>query len=192
MTPALPPLPVFEDLVQAQGRLAGAVRETPVLSHPELDRRAGAQLLIKAESLQVTGSFKIRGATNRLSRIPPEGRAAGVVAFSSGNHAQGVARAARLLSMPALIVMPGDAPQVKIDGVLADGGEVHLFDRSRETVRRLQDASPVSGVRSWYRVMMIRTSLPVRERSVSNLPARPQCLAARSTICSAARAAVAW
>ncbi len=78
-------LPVFEDVVDAHRRLAGSVRQTPVFSHPELDRRAGAQLLIKAESLQVTGSFKIRGATNRLSRIPPERRPAGVVAFSSGN-----------------------------------------------------------------------------------------------------------
>ncbi len=128
-----PTLPAFEDVLAAEARQRGVVRETPVLSHPALDEAAGAPLLIKAECLQVTGSFKIRGAMNRLAQIPPEGKKAGVVAFSSGNHAQGVARAARLLSMPALIVMPSDAPQVKVDGVRADGGEVYLYDRNTES-----------------------------------------------------------
>ncbi|MFN3911168.1 threonine/serine dehydratase, partial [Hyphomonas sp.] len=86
-----------------------------------------------AECLQVTGSFKMRGATNRLAQMSPAQRTAGVVAFSSGNHAQGVARAARLFGMPAVIVMPSDAPQVKIDGVKADGGDVVLYDRNRES-----------------------------------------------------------
>ncbi|MFN7056745.1 threonine/serine dehydratase [Hyphomonas sp.] len=126
-------LPAFEDVVAAAGRQEGVVRETPVLGHEALDAAAGAQLLVKAECLQVTGSFKIRGAMNRLAQIPDSGRRAGVVAFSSGNHAQGVARAARLLGMPALIVMPSDAPKVKVDGVRADGGEVHLYDRHRES-----------------------------------------------------------
>ncbi len=126
-------LPAFEDVLAAAERQRGVVRETPVLSHPALDEMAGAELLIKAECLQVTGSFKIRGAMNRLAQIPPEGKAAGVVAFSSGNHAQGVARAARLLGMPALIVMPADAPKVKVDGVIADGGEVYLYDRNGES-----------------------------------------------------------
>ena len=126
-------LPTFDDVLAAEQRVAGVVRETPVLTHPALDAAAGAEVLVKAECLQVTGSFKIRGAMNRLSQIPEAGRKAGVVAFSSGNHAQGVARAARLLGMPALIVMPSDAPQVKVDGVLADGGEVHLYDRNTES-----------------------------------------------------------
>ena len=125
-------LPTFDDVLAAEKRIAGVVRETPVLTHPALDAAAGAELLVKAECLQVTGSFKIRGAMNRLAQIPDAGRNAGVVAFSSGNHAQGVARATRLLGMPALIVMPSDAPQVKVDGVLADGGEVHLYDRNTE------------------------------------------------------------
>lgn len=125
-------LPVFEDVLAAAERQAGKICETPVLSHPQLNKLAGAELLIKAECLQVTGSFKIRGATNRLALIPPQARAAGVVAFSSGNHAQGVARAARLLSMPALIVMPSDAPEVKRQGVIADGGEVISYDRDHE------------------------------------------------------------
>jgi len=126
-------LPDFNDVLAAEARVAGVVRETPVLTHPALDAAAGAEVLVKAECLQVTGSFKIRGAMNRLAQIPESGRKAGVVAFSSGNHAQGVARAARLLGMPALIVMPSDAPQVKVDGVLADGGEVHLYDRNSES-----------------------------------------------------------
>ncbi len=128
-----PALPAFDDLLAAELRQKGVVRETPVLTHPALDEVAGAELLIKAECLQVTGSFKIRGAMNRLAQIPPEGRKAGVVAFSSGNHAQGVARAARLLGMPALIVMPADAPRVKVEGVRADGGEVYFYDRNAES-----------------------------------------------------------
>jgi threonine dehydratase len=125
-------LPTHSDVVAAAQRLQGLVRRTPVLRHDAIDAAAGARVFIKAECLQETGSFKIRGATNRLRQIPPEQRAAGVVAFSSGNHAQGVARAARLLNMPALIVMPSDAPAVKVNGVRADGGEVHFYDRNAE------------------------------------------------------------
>ncbi len=126
------PLPTHDDVVQAAARIKGHVRQTPVLRSRALDEIAGAELFIKAECLQDTGSFKLRGATNRLLQIPQSQRAAGVVAFSSGNHAQGVARAAKLLNMPALIVMPSDAPQVKINGVLADGAEIHSYDRVAE------------------------------------------------------------
>lgn len=125
-------LPTHEDVVAAAERLTGRVRRTPVLRHDAIDVMAGARVFVKTECLQETGSFKIRGASNRLLQIPPEQKAAGVVAFSSGNHAQGVARAARLLGMPALIVMPSDAPAVKVNGVRADGGEVYLYDRDRE------------------------------------------------------------
>ncbi|GAB5457746.1 MAG: threonine/serine dehydratase [Henriciella sp.] len=109
------------------------MRTTPVLTCPILDEIAGAELLIKAESLQETGSFKLRGALNRLLQIPDDQRAAGVVAFSSGNHAQGISRAARYLSMPALIVMPADAPAVKTAAVLADGAEIYAYDRQSES-----------------------------------------------------------
>ena len=126
-------LPTFDDVLSAAERVRGVARETPVLTHDALDEMAGGSLFIKAECLQVTGSFKIRGAMNRLSQIPADQRAAGVVAFSSGNHAQGVARAARLLGMPALIVMPSDAPRIKVAGVEADGGEVRLYDRESES-----------------------------------------------------------
>ncbi|MCB9963202.1 MAG: threonine/serine dehydratase [Hyphomonas sp.] len=125
-------LPSHQDVVAAAARLAGRVRRTPVLRHDAIDALAGARVFVKAESLQETGSFKIRGATNRLLQIPAAQRAAGVVAFSSGNHAQGVARAARLLGMPALIVMPADAPAVKADGVRADGGEIVFYDPDTE------------------------------------------------------------
>ena len=125
-------LPTHSDVVAAAKRLEGFVRKTPVLRHDALDALAGARIFVKAECLQETGSFKIRGATNRLLQIQEDRRAAGVVAFSSGNHAQGVARAARLLGMPALIVMPSDAPAVKVEGVEADGGEVRFYDRDTE------------------------------------------------------------
>ena len=127
-------LPTYSDITEAAAvRLAGIADETPVRSSPKLDALAGAAVLVKAECLQVTGSFKIRGAYNRLAQLTEEQRAAGVVAFSSGNHAQGVSRAAKLLGMPALIVMPSDAPTVKIDGVRRDGAEIHLYDRETES-----------------------------------------------------------
>lgn len=125
-------LPTHKDVVAAKRRIDDYVTKTPVLRSSALDEIAGARLLIKAECLQETGSFKLRGATNRLLQIPDEKRANGVVAFSSGNHAQGVARAARRLGMPALIVMPSDAPEVKIDGVKSDGAELRLYDRETE------------------------------------------------------------
>ncbi len=126
-------LPTHSDVVAAAERLSGLVRKAPVLRHDSLDALAGARVFVKAECLQETGSFKIRGATNRLLQIPEAQRAAGVVAFSSGNHAQGVARAARLLGMPALIVMPADAPALKVEGSEADGGEVRFYDRNTES-----------------------------------------------------------
>lgn len=126
-------LPTRSDVTAAAKRIKGHVDTTPVLRAAALDEIAGAKLLIKAECLQQTGSFKLRGATNRLLQIAKKQQAAGVVAFSSGNHAQGVARAAKRLGMPALIVMPTDAPRVKMDGVKADGADVFLYDRNTES-----------------------------------------------------------
>ncbi|MEM7637524.1 MAG: threonine/serine dehydratase [Pseudomonadota bacterium] len=125
-------LPTRSDVAAAARRIKGHVETTPIFRSAALDEIAGAKLLIKAECLQQTGSFKLRGATNRLLQIPKKQRAAGVVAFSSGNHAQGVARAAKRLGMPALIVMPTDAPSVKTDGVKSDGADVYLYDRNTE------------------------------------------------------------
>jgi threonine dehydratase len=125
-------LPTVADVADAYVRLREWVVETPVLESEALNRLAGARVLFKAECLQHTGSFKIRGALNRLLKLSYDERAAGVVAFSSGNHAQAVALAAHWLGVSATIVMPADAPQVKIDGTRAWGAEVVLYDRERE------------------------------------------------------------
>jgi threonine dehydratase len=105
---------------------------TPLLSPPVLSERVGAKVFVKPEVLQRTGSFKFRGAFNKLSSIPPDARSGGVVAFSSGNHAQGVAAAAQILNMRATIVMPADAPLAKRERTKAFGAEVVLYDRDRE------------------------------------------------------------
>jgi threonine dehydratase len=125
-------LPTAADVDAAAQRLAGVALHTPLLTSPVLDALTGARVFLKAETLQRTGSFKFRGAYNKLSSIPPAERAGGVVAFSSGNHAQGVAAAARLLGMPAVIVMPADAPRPKRERTAALGAEVVLYDRARE------------------------------------------------------------
>lgn len=117
----------------AQKRLAGHARMTPLLSSPFLDEVAGRRVLIKAECLQHTGSFKFRGGWSALSALTPEQVKAGVIAFSSGNHAQGVAYAARLHGAPAVIIMPSNAPAVKIANTRAFGAEVILYDRATES-----------------------------------------------------------
>ena len=122
-------VPTFADIEAAAEVLAPFGVETPLVENVELNARAGCRVLIKLENLQRTGSFKFRGAMNRISRIPEDRRAAGVVAFSSGNHAQGVAEAARLKSIPALIVMPRDAPAAKVEGTRTRGAEVVFCDR---------------------------------------------------------------
>jgi threonine dehydratase len=125
-------LPTAADVVDAGLRLRGRVLETPVLESEAINRRVGARVLFKAECLQYGGSFKIRGALNRLLQLSADERAAGVVAFSSGNHAQAVALAAQWLSVGATIVMPADAPKVKIERTRELGAEVVLYDRERE------------------------------------------------------------
>ena len=124
--------PTAADVDTAARRLAGVALRTPLISSPVLDAATGARVFLKAETLQRTGSFKFRGAYNKLSSLPQEKRAGGVVAFSSGNHAQGVAAAAKLLDMAATIVMPSDAPKPKRDRTAALGAEVVLYDRDRE------------------------------------------------------------
>ena len=116
----------------AATRLAGHARRTPLLNAPLLDRIAGRRVFVKAECLQWTGSFKFRGAWSALTALDPATRARGVIAFSSGNHAQGVAYAAALHGVPSVIVMPADAPAVKIANTRAYGAEVVLYDRATE------------------------------------------------------------
>ncbi len=120
------------DVEAAARRLAGIAVRTPLINSPALDERIGARVFLKAETLQRTGSFKFRGAYNKISSIPPDKRAAGVVAYSSGNHAQGVAYAAKLCGMKAVIVMPADAPRPKRERTAAFGGEIVLYDRDKE------------------------------------------------------------
>ncbi len=121
------------DMIEAAAqRLKGHARVTPLLSSPFLDDIAGRRLLLKAECLQQTGSFKFRGGWSAISALDPATRKRGVIAFSSGNHAQGVALAARLHGVPAVIVMPSDAPQMKIENTKGYGAEVLLYDRDTE------------------------------------------------------------
>lgn len=126
-------LPTDEDVRAAARRLAGHARVTPLLADTPLDALTGGRILLKLETLQHTGSFKFRGAFNRLVQLDSGQRRAGVVAFSSGNHAQGVAAAARLLGSPATIVMPSDAPRIKRQNTLALGARVVEYDRARES-----------------------------------------------------------
>jgi threonine dehydratase len=125
-------VPEFDDIISAQARIAPYAVRTPLVESWQLNALTGGRVFLKLELLQRTGSFKFRGACNRLAMIPESERAAGVVAFSSGNHAQGVAVAAALFGIPALIVMPSDAPRPKVEGTRAFGAEIVLYDRVRE------------------------------------------------------------
>ncbi|GAB4364287.1 MAG: threonine/serine dehydratase [Kiloniellaceae bacterium] len=125
-------LPTFDDVRAAAKRLEGLAVKTPLLESPALNERVGGRVLLKAETLQRTGSFKFRGAYNKISQIPEKDRAGGVVAYSSGNHAQGVAAAAALLGLPAVIVMPSDAPAIKVENTKGYGAEVIFYDRFTE------------------------------------------------------------
>ena len=120
------------EVLAAANRLAGFAVRTSLVTSAALDALTGARVFLKPECLQRTGSFKFRGAYNRLSAIPEDQRAGGVVAYSSGNHAQGVALAARLLGMRATIIMPSDAPALKVERTRADGAEVIFYDRLTE------------------------------------------------------------
>lgn len=119
----------FDDVRAAASRLAGVAHRTPVVTSRTLDARTDATVFLKCENLQRMGAFKFRGAYNRIAQLSPSERVRGVVAFSSGNHAQGVALAARLLGVPATIVMPSDAPEAKVAATREYGAEVVSYDR---------------------------------------------------------------
>jgi threo-3-hydroxy-L-aspartate ammonia-lyase len=125
-------IPTYDDVVAAAERIRGHAHRTPVLTSRRVNRETGAELFFKCENLQRMGAFKFRGAFNALSRFTPEQRAAGVVAYSSGNHAQAVALAAGLLGIPATIVMPYDAPASKVAATEGYGGTVVGYDRYTE------------------------------------------------------------
>lgn len=125
-------VPTFADVQAAALRIAPHAVRTPLVESWQLNALTGGRIFLKLEILQRTGSFKFRGACNRLAMIPDSARPKGVVAFSSGNHAQGVAAAAALFGMPALIVMPSDAPRPKVEGTRAFGAQIVTYDRMRE------------------------------------------------------------
>ncbi|MBM3599355.1 MAG: threonine/serine dehydratase [Alphaproteobacteria bacterium] len=131
--------PTVADVEAAASRLKGVARVTPLLESTLLNERLGGRLIVKAEVLQRSGSFKFRGAFNRLSLIPAADRGKGVVAYSSGNHAQGVAYAARLLGIKAWIIMPSDAPRIKMENTRAYGAEVVPYDRYKESREAIGD-----------------------------------------------------
>ena len=132
-------IPSFEDVIAAADRLAGVAAATPFVESLVLSERVGGRIFLKLETLQRMGSFKFRGAYNRLVQLSPAERQRGVVAFSSGNHAQGVAAAAALLGIPATIVMPADAPRIKTESTRALGAEVVPYDRKREKREAIAD-----------------------------------------------------
>jgi len=126
------PTVTFDDVAAAAARIKGVAHETPVITSRTLDKLTGATVFVKAENFQRMGAFKFRGAYNRVSQLSADERKRGVVAFSSGNHAQGVALAARILDVPATIVMPHDAPQAKVAATRGYGAEIVQYDRFRE------------------------------------------------------------
>jgi threonine dehydratase len=132
-SPVISPAISIADIVDAARVIAPAAVRTPLLENAVLNDRVGRRVLLKFEGAQHTGSFKFRGAYNRLARLDARERAAGVVAWSSGNHAQGVAAAARLLGIPATIVMPADAPAIKLANTRALGAEIVTYDRHTES-----------------------------------------------------------
>ncbi|MDB5070809.1 MAG: tdcB, partial [Candidatus Eremiobacteraeota bacterium] len=135
----------FGDVQAAAERLRGVTHRTPVVTSATLDARTGARVFCKAENLQRIGAFKIRGAYNAIAQLDPERKRGGVVAFSSGNHAQGVALAAKLLGVRATIVMPSDAPAAKLAATRGYGAEIVTYDRER--MNRAELAASVAAER---------------------------------------------
>ncbi|RUS60921.1 threonine/serine dehydratase [Pseudorhodobacter sp. E13] len=163
------------EIEAAARRLEGHARRTPLLSSPFLDEIAGRRVWVKAECLQHTGSFKFRGAWSALSALEAKTRKRGVIAYSSGNHAQGVALAARMHGVPAVIIMPTDAPQIKIENTRALGAEVVLYDRATEDRdaigARLADARALTLVKPFDDAMVIAgqgtTGLEIAEQAAN-------------------------
>ena len=138
----MPPLPSplmspvsFDDIAAAHERLRAQAKRTPVLTSSTVDARTGARVFFKCENFQRMGAFKFRGAYNALAQLSPEEKRRGAIAFSSGNHAQAVALAGRILDVKTLIVMPANAPQVKLDATRGYGAEVVLYQKD-ESARR--------------------------------------------------------
>ena len=172
-------IPTFDDVLDAAERLRGHAVETPLLHVEALDAACGGRVFVKAEALQRTGSFKFRGAYNRLSRLSAQERRTGVVAFSSGNHAQGVALAARLVGCPAVIVMPADAPRIKVDATIGYGAEVVFYDRYTESREAI--AERIAGERGAVVVPAFDDPLIVAGQGTAGLEAAHQLQALGET-----------
>jgi threo-3-hydroxy-L-aspartate ammonia-lyase len=140
-----PPDASFDDVRHAASRLRGVAHRTPIITSRTLDERINGHVFLKAENFQRMGAFKFRGAYNRLAQLTPAERVGGVVAFSSGNHAQGVALAAKLLGVPAVIVMPSDAPAAKLAATRGYRAETVLYDRER--MNRAEIAAKIAAER---------------------------------------------
>ncbi len=140
-------LPTYQDIITASERLDGHAARTPLIRSDVIDIMTGKKIWFKPECCQKVGAFKYRGAYNRLSAMSRDERARGVVAYSSGNHARGVSRAAKELGLSAIIVMPEDAPAVKIAGVKADGAEIVFYDRGAESRETIADDIAARGGR---------------------------------------------
>lgn len=125
-------LPFFEDVLAARERLAGRVVRTPMLRNPVLDAALGGTVLVKPEPLQRTGSFKLRGATNRIAQMSEAERKRGVVTFSSGNHGQACAAAGKMFGAPVTVVMPSDAPSIKVESTRRWGAQILRYDREKD------------------------------------------------------------
>lgn len=123
----------FDDVLQARERLRGVAHRTPLLTSQQFNAQAGCEVFFKAENLQRAGAFKFRGAYNKISALSEDERKPGVLAYSSGNHAQAVALSAKLFGIPAVIVMPSDAPQIKVNATRGYGAEVIFYDRYNES-----------------------------------------------------------
>jgi threo-3-hydroxy-L-aspartate ammonia-lyase len=132
VAPASVSLPTYDDVITAAWRINGVAHRTPVLTSRTADERTGGRLFFKAENFQRGGAFKFRGAYNAIARLSPDARKRGVVAFSSGNHAQAIAYAGQLQEVPTVIIMPQDAPAMKVAATKGYGGEVVLYDRYKE------------------------------------------------------------
>lgn len=157
-------VPTFEDVRVAASRIDGEAHRTPVLTSRAANAKIGGELFFKAENLQRAGAFKFRGAYNAVSALSPEARQKGVVAFSSGNHAQALAYAATLLDAPSVIVMPKDAPEIKVAATRGYGAEVVFFDRYKDDREAM--ARGISEERGMTVIppLITPTSLPARAR----------------------------
>ena len=165
----------LSDIKEAAERLNGQAVLTPLLNSPALDERVGGRVFLKPENLQRTGSFKFRGAYNKIACLPEDAKTKGVVAYSSGNHAQGVALAAKLRGVPAVIIMPSDAPSIKMENTRGYGAEIIEYDRFNEPRDVIADA--VQKERGSYLVSPYDDPLVVAGQGTCGLEMAEQCRA---------------